>query len=89
MTNSLAMAASEPSSSHITLYAVTVSGGSSWRDMRTRASRSRVAQMDGPRSVQASFRIPEVTALARRAGLDNARIVPCWPQRFVLTWSRE
>jgi 2-polyprenyl-3-methyl-5-hydroxy-6-metoxy-1,4-benzoquinol methylase len=52
-------------------------------------SRSRVAQVDGPRSVQASFRIPEVKALARRAGLDNARIVPCWPQRFVLTWNRK
>jgi 2-polyprenyl-3-methyl-5-hydroxy-6-metoxy-1,4-benzoquinol methylase len=51
-------------------------------------SRSRVAQVDGPRSVRASFRIPEVAALAQRAGLEGAEIVPCWPQRFALTWSR-
>jgi len=51
-------------------------------------SRSRVARIDGPRSVQASYRIPEVRALARRAGLRGARVVPCWPQRFMLTWSR-
>jgi len=51
-------------------------------------SRSRVAQVDGPRSVRASFRIPEVAALARKAGLEGAKIVPCWPQRFALTWSR-
>ena len=51
-------------------------------------SRSRVAQVDGPRSVQAAFRIPEIAALARRAGLEGARIVPCWPQRFSLFWSR-
>jgi 2-polyprenyl-3-methyl-5-hydroxy-6-metoxy-1,4-benzoquinol methylase len=51
-------------------------------------SRSRVARVDGPRSVRASYRIPEVAALARRAGLEGARIVPCWPQRFALSWRR-
>jgi SAM-dependent methyltransferase len=51
-------------------------------------SRSRVAQVDGPRSVRASFQIPEMEALAQRAGLEGARIVPCWPQRFSLFWSR-
>jgi len=51
-------------------------------------SRSRVARVDGPRSVQASYRIPEVRALAREAGLRGATVVPCWPQRFMLTWSR-
>jgi 2-polyprenyl-3-methyl-5-hydroxy-6-metoxy-1,4-benzoquinol methylase len=51
-------------------------------------SRSRVAQVDGPRSVRASFRIPEVRFLADRAGLEGARIQPCWPQRFALYWSR-
>lgn len=51
-------------------------------------SRSRVAQVDGPRSVRASFRLPEIAALARKAGLHGARITPCWPQRFTLTWSR-
>jgi SAM-dependent methyltransferase len=51
-------------------------------------SRSRVAHVDGPRSVQASFRIPEVAALARKAGLDGASIEPCWPQRFTLYWRK-
>ena len=58
-----------------------------WWTLRL-VSRSRVAHVDGPRSVQASFRIPEVAALARRAGLDGARIVRCWPQRFTLYWRR-
>jgi SAM-dependent methyltransferase len=58
-----------------------------WWSLRL-MSRSRVAHVDGPRSVQASFRIPEVDALARKAGLDGARIEPCWPQRFTLYWRR-
>lgn len=52
-------------------------------------SRSQVARVDGPRSVRASFRIPELAALARRAGLNGAKIAPSWPQRFTLSWSRE
>ena len=52
-------------------------------------SRSRVAHVDGPRSVQAAFRVSEVRELARRAGLEGARVAPCWPQRFVLTWRGE
>jgi SAM-dependent methyltransferase len=58
-----------------------------WWTLRL-VSRSRVAHVDGPRSVQASFRIPEVDALARKAGLDGARVEPCWPQRFTLYWRR-
>jgi 2-polyprenyl-3-methyl-5-hydroxy-6-metoxy-1,4-benzoquinol methylase len=58
-----------------------------WSTLRL-LSRSRVAQVDGPRSVLASFRVPEMAALARSAGLSGARIVPCWPQRFALFWSR-
>jgi 2-polyprenyl-3-methyl-5-hydroxy-6-metoxy-1,4-benzoquinol methylase len=51
-------------------------------------SASRVARVDGPRSVQAAFRVPEVRALARQAGLEKARVVQCWPERFLFTWSR-
>ncbi len=51
-------------------------------------SRSRVAQVDGLRSVQASYRIPEVAALARRAGLVGAEVSSTWPQRFTLSWRR-
>ncbi len=49
-------------------------------------SASRVAWVDGARSVQASFRIPEVKELARQAGLEGASVVSCWPERFLLTW---
>ena len=58
-----------------------------WGTLRV-ISRSRVARVDGPRSVQAAFRIPEVEALARDAGLEGARLRPCWPERFLLTWRR-
>jgi 2-polyprenyl-3-methyl-5-hydroxy-6-metoxy-1,4-benzoquinol methylase len=58
-----------------------------WSTLRL-LSRSRVAQVDGPRSVLAAFRLSEMVAMARRAGLSGARIVPCWPQRFSLFWSR-
>jgi SAM-dependent methyltransferase len=51
-------------------------------------SRSQVAQVDGPRSVQASYRIPEIASLARRAGLAGAEVRSSWPQRFTLSWSR-
>jgi 2-polyprenyl-3-methyl-5-hydroxy-6-metoxy-1,4-benzoquinol methylase len=49
-------------------------------------SRSPVARADGVRSVQSAFRIGEVAELANRAGLLDARIEECWPQRFALTW---
>jgi 2-polyprenyl-3-methyl-5-hydroxy-6-metoxy-1,4-benzoquinol methylase len=58
-----------------------------WSTLRL-LSRSRVAQVDGPRSVLAAFRLSEMVAMARRAGLSGARILPCWPQRFSLFWSR-
>ena len=49
-------------------------------------SRSEVAHTDGPRSVEGAFSMQEARELARRAGLDGARIEACWPQRFQLTW---
>lgn len=51
-------------------------------------SRSPVARVDGPRSVQSAFRLEEVESLARRAGLTGARVSRCWPQRFALEWRR-
>ncbi len=51
-------------------------------------SRSHVAHTDGPRSVEGAFSMKEARELARRAGLDGARIESCWPQRFQLTWRR-
>lgn len=51
-------------------------------------TRSQVVHVDGPLSVEAAFRIDEVLELARRAGLSGARVERCWPQRFLLSWSR-
>jgi len=56
-----------------------------WLGTRT-LTRSGVARTDGPRSVQAAFTLDEVRGLARRAGMDEARLSPCWPQRFLLVW---
>ena len=50
-------------------------------------TRSDVARVDGARSVRAAYTIPEVRTIARRAGLERARVTRCWPQRFVLEWS--
>jgi 2-polyprenyl-3-methyl-5-hydroxy-6-metoxy-1,4-benzoquinol methylase len=49
-------------------------------------SSSSVVHTDGPRSVEAAFRCPEVRSLARRAGLEGARVERRWPCRFLLTW---
>ena len=51
-------------------------------------SRSQVAHVDGPRSVEGAFSLEEARELARRAGLDGVRVEACWPQRFQLTWRR-
>ena len=51
-------------------------------------SRSRVAHVDGPRSVEGAFSLEEARELARRARLDGARVEAYWPQRFRLTWRR-
>lgn len=51
-------------------------------------SRSRIAHVDGPRSVEGAFSIPEVAALAEQAGLTGADIRSCWPERFILTYRR-
>jgi 2-polyprenyl-3-methyl-5-hydroxy-6-metoxy-1,4-benzoquinol methylase len=49
-------------------------------------TRSPVVHVDGPRSVRAAFSIPEVAELASSAGLGDARIERCWPERFSLFW---
>ena len=52
-------------------------------------SRSRVFHVDGTRSVEAAFTTGEARALAEQAGLHGAEIRECWPQRFLLTWTRD
>ena len=50
-------------------------------------SGSHVVHVDGPISVAAAFTAHEALALASQAGLQNAALVPHWPQRFLLSWS--
>ena len=52
-------------------------------------SRSRVFHVDGTRSVEAAFTTGEARALAEQAGLHGAEIRECWPQRILLTWTRD
>ena len=49
-------------------------------------TRSRVVHIDGPRSVEGAYTIAEVRTLASRAGLQNVRVTPHWPQRYRLSW---
>ncbi len=52
-------------------------------------SRSPVVHTDGPLSVRGAFQLAEVTAMAERAGLAGAELRRCWPERYLLRWSRE
>jgi SAM-dependent methyltransferase len=51
-------------------------------------SRSPVVHTDGPLSVRGAFRLGEVAAMAERAGLAGAELRRCWPERYLLLWSR-
>lgn len=51
-------------------------------------SRSAVVHFDAPTSVRAAFTIPEVQALAARAGLANAVVMPHVPCRWLLSWRK-
>ena len=51
-------------------------------------SRSPVVHTDGPLSVRGAFRLAEVAAMAERAGLAGAELRRCWPERYLLHWSR-
>lgn len=51
-------------------------------------SRSPVVHTDGPLSVRAAFRLAEVSAMAARAGLAGFELRRCWPERYLLRWSR-
>lgn len=51
-------------------------------------SRSRLFHVDGPRSVRAAYEKQSLLALARRAGLEGARVRRAFPFRLILTWSK-
>lgn len=58
-----------------------------WSGLRL-LSRSDVARVDGPRSVQSAFTLPEARAMAKQADLRGATVRNAWPERFVLEWRR-
>ncbi len=49
-------------------------------------SRSRVARVDGPRSVRAARTPAEYAALFSAAGLAGARVRRVWPERVLIEW---
>jgi len=49
---------------------------------------SRVAHVDGPRSVEGAFTTDEARELADRAGLTGAAVERRWPCRWLLSWER-
>jgi 2-polyprenyl-3-methyl-5-hydroxy-6-metoxy-1,4-benzoquinol methylase len=51
-------------------------------------SSSPVVRYDGPRSVEGAYTCIEVEQLATLAGLKDATITPCWPERFLFTWRK-
>lgn len=52
-------------------------------------SGSPIVRIDGPLSVGGAFQLEEVAHLARAAGLEGAQISRFWPERFLLSWSRD
>jgi len=52
-------------------------------------SRSPIVHIDGPLSVGGAFQLDEVADLAAAAGLAGAQISRFWPERFLLSWSRD
>jgi SAM-dependent methyltransferase len=51
-------------------------------------TRSQVVHVDGPRSVEAAFTLPEARKLAERAGLAGATLTRRFPWRYLLAWRR-
>jgi SAM-dependent methyltransferase len=51
-------------------------------------SRSPVAHVDAPRSVEGAFTPQEALELARRAGWEGATVARRWPCRFLLSWRK-
>jgi hypothetical protein len=51
-------------------------------------SDSPIVHYDGPVSVRAAWTVDELAAMARRAGMDNAQVIPAWPWRILLIWER-
>ncbi|GMW00268.1 MAG: hypothetical protein AMXMBFR84_14060 [Candidatus Hydrogenedentota bacterium] len=51
-------------------------------------TRSDVVRFDGPASVRAGYRLPEIRAIAGSAGLTEARFTRHWPFRWRMVWRK-
>lgn len=51
-------------------------------------TRCDVVHVDGPQSVAGAFRLDEVRAMCRAAGLDGYSLKRRWPCRYLLAWKR-
>lgn len=51
-------------------------------------TRSDVARVDGPRSVEGAFTLREMEDVCAEAGLEDVDVSPCWPQRLTVRWRR-
>lgn len=49
---------------------------------------SPIVRYDGPISVQGAFSTSEIREIAERAGMGEAYVRDCWPQRWMLRWSK-
>lgn len=58
-----------------------------WLGLHT-LTRSRIARVDGLRSVRAAFSTTEVRALCDEAELGDATVATRWPQRVSVRWRR-
>jgi 2-polyprenyl-3-methyl-5-hydroxy-6-metoxy-1,4-benzoquinol methylase len=47
-----------------------------------------IVRHDGTASVRAAWTMEELSAMAREAGLDGARLRRCWPWRMLLVWEK-
>lgn len=50
-------------------------------------TRSRVVHTDAAISARAAWTTEELLDLARRAGMDGVRVLPCFPARMTMVWS--
>ena len=51
-------------------------------------TRSPIVRYDGPISVLGAFSTSEIREIAERAGMGEADIRDCWPQRWMLRWTK-
>lgn len=51
-------------------------------------SRSPIVHFDGPQSVLAAYTLAEMQSMVSDAGMDNADVRPCWPQRLLVEWRK-